>query len=217
VFLISNDENCILVDTSVKNQWGSLNKKINRLCAEKGIVLTSLVLTHSHFDHAGNAASIRDRFDAKVIVHRNEVDYLKKGKTSLPRGTIFLTKWFDIFGEKAAQLVKYKPANYDVLVDDKYDLSEAGFNAYIMHTPGHSEGSISIIIDNEIAVVGDAMFGVVKGSVLPFFADDTKSMVNSWKKLLETQCRQFLPSHGTVVSRELLQNQYNKYKTIYDL
>jgi glyoxylase-like metal-dependent hydrolase (beta-lactamase superfamily II) len=216
VFLVSNGVNCILVDTSVKNKWGVLNKKISKLC-EEGVVLTSLILTHSHFDHAGNATSVKEKYDVKVIAHRNEADYLIKGKTSLPRGTILLTKWFDVFGEKATQLVKYEPVKCDVLIDDTYDLNEMGFNAYIMHTPGHSEGSISIIIDNEIAIVGDAMFGVLKGSVLPFFADNTKTMINSWKKLLDTRCLQFLPSHGTENSRELLQKQYNKYKLVYNI
>ena len=216
VFLISNGVNCILVDTSVKNKWGSLNKKISKLC-EEGAALTSLILTHSHFDHVGNAASVKEKYGAKVIAHRNEAGNLSKGKTSLPKGTILLTKWFDVFGEKAAQSVKYEPVKYDVLVDDRYDLNEMGFNAYIMHTPGHTEGSVSVIIDDEIAIVGDTMFGVFKGSVLPFFADNTKAMVNSWGKLLDTQCLQYLPSHGTANSRELLKKQYNKYKAVYDI
>lgn len=217
VFLISNGVNCILIDTSVKNKWGSLNKKIDKLCVE-GKKLTSLILTHAHFDHAGNAALVKEKYNAAVILHRNEADYLIKGATSLPRGTIFVTKLFsEIFGKMVIPFVKYKPVNYDILIDERYDMNEMGFNAYIVHTPGHTGGSVSVIIDNEIAIVGDTMFGIVKSSVFPYFAENPKAMIESWKKLLDTGCLHFLPAHGTGNSRELLQKQYLKYKEVYNI
>jgi glyoxylase-like metal-dependent hydrolase (beta-lactamase superfamily II) len=80
-----------------------------------------------------------------------------------------------------------------------------GFNAYILHTPGHSSGSVSIIVDDEIALVGDTMFGIFPWSVFPPFADDVKQMTESWGKLLETNCRLFLPGHGTANKRSLVQ------------
>ena len=46
------------------------------------------------------------------------------------------------------------------LVDQYFDMKALGFNGYILHTPGHSPGSQSIIIDNEIALAGDSMFGI---------------------------------------------------------
>jgi hydroxyacylglutathione hydrolase len=87
-----------------------------------------------------------------------------------------------------------------------------GFNATILHTPGHTPGSMSLIVDGEIALVGDCMFGVFKGSAFPPFALDTRQMIESWGKLLDTGCRLFLPSHGTSDSRELVERDYNKRK-----
>jgi hypothetical protein len=66
---------------------------------------------------------------------------------------------------------------------------------------------------NEIALVGDAMFGVFKGSVFPPFADDVNQMVASWKLLLATKCNTFLPSHGSTCSRDLLQKNYDRKKS----
>lgn len=82
-----------------------------------------------------------------------------------------------------------------------------------MHTPGHSIGSMSIIVDNEVAIVGDSMFGVFKWSVFPPFAEDCKQMIQSWGKLLETNCSIFIPSHGTENNRLLVQKDYKKRKT----
>lgn len=106
--------------------------------------------------------------------------------------------------------MKYKPAVVDIEVEDKYDLSSFGFNAYIIHTPGHTYGSMSIIVDNEIALVGDAMSGLFN-SICPPFALDTKLMAESWKRLLDTGCSVYLPSHGTEDSREFVSKQYEKY------
>jgi len=70
-----------------------------------------------------------------------------------------------------------------------------------------------VIIDDEIAIVGDAMFGVFRGSVLPPFALDLGLMTESWKRLLDTGCSIFLPAHGTKRGREVLQRQYDKYRS----
>ena len=103
------------------------------------------------------------------------------------------------------------------MVKESLNLNTFGFNAFILHTPGHSSGSISVIIDNQIAIVGDAMFGIFKNSVFPPFADDIKQMVLSWGKLLKTECTLFLPGHGTEKNRVILQRQFEKYQARYRL
>jgi glyoxylase-like metal-dependent hydrolase (beta-lactamase superfamily II) len=103
------------------------------------------------------------------------------------------------------------------LVDSHFDLIGFGFNAYLIHTPGHTIGSMSLIIDNEIAIVGDTMFGVFKLSVFPPYAEDTEKMIKSWGKLLETNCSIFIPSHGTENCRSLVQQDYNRRVKNYGL
>jgi hydroxyacylglutathione hydrolase len=85
----------------------------------------------------------------------------------------------------------------------------------LINTEGHSPGSISIIVDNEVAVAGDAMFGVFKNSIFPPYADNPAEMVKSWKKLLNTGCKIFLPGHGNEIKRERLKKEYEKYKSRY--
>ncbi|HQG66246.1 MAG TPA: hypothetical protein PLA32_10755, partial [Smithella sp.] len=74
----------------------------------------------------------------------------------------------------------------------------------------------SVILENEIAIVGDALFGVFRGSVIPPFAADEKLMAASWGKLLKTGCFVYLPAHGTARDREALERQYEKYKRKYE-
>jgi glyoxylase-like metal-dependent hydrolase (beta-lactamase superfamily II) len=135
------------------------------------------------------------------------------GVNSIIRGTNKFTRIIvNHLVDKIDALFRYEPCQCDIIADDNYDLNNLGFNAYILHTPGHSTGSISVIIDDELAIVGDAMFGVFKGSVFPPFADNTDLMIKSWGRLLDTSCKIFLPAHGSANSRELLQKEYDKRK-----
>jgi glyoxylase-like metal-dependent hydrolase (beta-lactamase superfamily II) len=208
-FLIKQDNNYILVDTGRKKSWKELSGKLEELLGENE--LSYLILTHTHFDHAENAAKLKNKYKCKIICHESESDNLKHGSNTLPHGTNPLTRLgVNLLGKRLQQHYKYTPADPDILVDKKLNLINYGFNAYIIHTPGHSKGSISIIVDDEIAIAGDTIFGVFKNSAYPPFADDPETMIKSWKKLLKNNCKLFLPGHGKPVSRELLEKQYEK-------
>ena len=76
---------------------------------------------------------------------------------------------------------------------------------------------MSVIIDNEIALVGDTMFGVFKGFVFLPYAEDVKKVIHSCGILFETGCTLFIPSHGSAKSRILVQKDYNKRIENYDV
>jgi hydroxyacylglutathione hydrolase len=106
--------------------------------------------------------------------------------------------------------MRYAPAAADYLVEDRRDLTFLGFNAFILSTPGHTAGSMSVIVDNEVALVGDAMFGVFRGSILPPFGFDLNEMVESWGRLIGAGCTIFLPGHGTFRDKEVAQKAYER-------
>lgn len=215
VFAISNGNSLIIIDTSIKICCRILCRKIDDVLSNN-VEAAALILTHAHYDHASNAASLKERYKLKLIAQKHDAKYLVSGDNPIPTGTNaaarLLTNTFTKMN--ALQLMKYIPVTVDFEVDDYYDLSSLGFNAYIIHTPGHTEGSLSIIVDDEIAVVGDAMFGIFKNSVYPPFAANPQRMVESWKRLLDTGCSLFLPSHGTENSRELVLKQYKYYSSL---
>jgi len=208
VFLLSKEGKNILVDTSPGSLWKILDRNLRRLGIER---LDALVLTHTHYDHAGNAVRVQEKYKAPVIVQHSEGPFLAGGEAIVPRGTNLLGRLLiKRLGKKLAPRLTCAPCRPDILVDGSMRLEEFGFAAYILHTPGHSPGSQSVIVDSEIAVVGDAMFGVVPWSVFPPFAADAGQMVESWGKLLVTNCRLFLPSHGTANSRQLVQRNFDR-------
>ena len=208
VYLLAGHSGLILVDTGRRNRWPDLKRQLT----ETGVArLDALVLTHSHFDHAENARRIRDTFRAAVIVHESEAAFLERGDTPLPAGSVLLTRIFTPRLRRfLAPRFRYDGCPADVTVKDRLDLSPWGFNGYLLHTPGHCRGAMSVALDDEIALVGDTMVNAGPWSVFPPFADDVAQLLESWKRLLETGCRIFLPGHGTAIGRPLLERRFEE-------
>lgn len=209
VFLLTSNEKNILIDTSPKFMWRALEKRFCKLNIEK---IEYLILTHSHFDHVNNALRIRERFNAQILIHVNESAYLSSGRNTMIEGTnAFMRMMTRLLAKGFLSRIGSEPCIPDIIIsEDIYSLKDTGFNAFIMHTPGHTSGSVSVIIDDEIALVGDTMFGIFPWSVFPPFADNIKQMIHSWGKLLETNCRIFIPSHGSANPRSLLEKDYKR-------
>jgi glyoxylase-like metal-dependent hydrolase (beta-lactamase superfamily II) len=212
VFLISKGNNHILFDTSSKKYGKKLFRNLNRM---KIISIQALIMSHTHFDHAGNAAEIKERFNPEILVHAKEVEWLEDGFAPVPPGTIWITRLLiRLLAGKIQSWFSYDPCKPDIRVGDMYELNTFGLNARLLHTPGHSPGMISLIVDDEIALVGDALFGIFPGSVFPPFAENVHQLLNSWDRLLDTGCRLYLPAHGRPVPRELLKKCYLKKSKI---
>lgn len=148
-----------------------------------------IVLTHSHFDHAGSAGEIRDLTGARIAIHESERTYVESGGIIIPKGVNFLGKLtlpaFRIFKEISFQ--KFKP---DILITDKpFSLSMYGIDGSIIHTPGHTMGSISVILNS-----GDAFVGCMAHNGLPFrirpglpiYAQDIEEIIRNWKVLIDS-------------------------------
>jgi len=216
VFLISSANGNIIIDTGKKSSFGRLRKNIDSLKLDQQI--NYLILTHTHFDHCQNALTIRQQENCVLIMSEKELIFVQNGYTPLPNGTFPIARFISDFGRIIGRpKFGYSPFTPDMIIGEEFDLSDDGFNIKIISTYGHSPGSISIIIDNEIAVVGDAMFGTYNKNIFPPFADDIPGMIDSWGKLLKTNCRLYLPGHGKEIKRELLQLEYYKYAKKYNI
>jgi len=213
VFLVNNREKNILVDTGPGRVWKKLDNRLKSLHISS---IDYLLITHAHYDHAENALKLKTRYKAKVIAHKIEAEDLNSGGNWKVDGTNVFTRFLiKVLSKSSAGKMSFESCSTDLLVEESMDLTGMGFNAYILHTPGHTSGSISLIVDDEIALVGDCMFGIFKGSAFPPFALDIRQMIDSWEKLLNTGCRIFLPSHGTANSRDLVRRDFERRKRMF--
>ena len=204
-YLVDKKDVKILIDTGQKSKSEKLKSSLYRLLGDRN--LDYVILTHAHYDHAENALMLKKLYSPKILVHKNEADFLENGFMKLPKGTNVTANFISASGNRFASWIgKYNAVTPDIKVTENYKLENTE-GIEIVHTPGHTSGSISIIVDNEIALVGDTLFGIFPKRVLPPFADDKIELYKSWNKLLETSCKIFLPAHGKTIKREILEKK----------
>lgn len=211
-FIKTNTLN-ILVDTGISSNYSAMLK----FFVDNSIdTIDYLILTHTHYDHCQNAALLKEKFNLKIIADKAEVQYAQQGYTDLPKGTNLITRFMSFLGRlSGGSKFRYTPFIVDCEISDDACSLLKECRVSIMQTPGHSLGSLSVIVDDEIAIVGDTLFGVFKKSVFPPYSDNVPQMILSWQQLLNTNCSQFLPGHGAPINRELFSKQFKRYAQKY--
>ncbi len=208
IFAVTRNSRTILVDTGISFDRG----RIEHALARRGFVPEAVILTHTHFDHVGNASWLAREYGAEIVVQEAESETLASGDTPIPEGTYAVTKGIVEIGRKIAPAFRYEPCRADHVFGETFDLNRFGINGYIIHTPGHSPGGATVVIDDVVAIAGDSIIGTTPGKPFPPFADDVDLLLMSWRKIIDTGCETFLPGHGKPVGREELIHEYNKRK-----
>ncbi len=167
VFIIESEE-LALVDSGVKGSEKAIFHKV-RSMGRRPNEIGKLILTHSHPDHIGAAKEIVDATGCEVIAHAAERTWIEDPEVQRAERPV---PGFD-------SLVS-GPVKVDRFVSDGEDVDIAGFGMKVVHTPGHSPGSITMWSPAErVAITGDAV--PVPGD-LPIY-DDAFETLGSMRKL----------------------------------
>ncbi|MBN2324269.1 MAG: MBL fold metallo-hydrolase [Spirochaetes bacterium] len=202
VYLI-RERGTILVDAGPPRQE---QKFVNKARAA-GIdpeEISLVVVTHAHMDHIGSLAGIRTITNAPVLAHAGEKTIIEQALTEIPKG---VTPWGRVMRfaiSLSEKNIRFEPAPVDIAVEphnpnDCYPLNRFGIDGKIVHTPGHTKGSISLLLESGDAFVGDLLmngFPMRRGPGIPIFADDLETVKNSVRVLLSQGAVLFFPGHG---------------------
>jgi len=162
--------------------------------------ISLVVITHAHFDHAGAIAGVKELTGAKVAIHHTEGEMLRTGITPLPTPVSAGGKIGFALLKPIEKALQYPGVEPDLVIGDEgMPLDDFGIPGRIIHTPGHTDGSISVLLDN-----GDAFVGCMTHNAPPFrlspnhpiFADDLDRLWSSWKLLLDQGAKMIYPAHG---------------------
>lgn len=197
--LVKTDAGYILIDTGCSNRRTNLERGLEKAGCKPGN-LKLVILTHGDFDHVGNAAYLREKFGAKIVMHHGDSGMVEHGDMfwNRKKGNIL----FKMIGSIFLGLKKADRFDPDLYVEDDYDLYEHGFDARIIHIPGHSSGSIGILTASGDMFCGDLILNGKKpkhNSII----DDSKAANASIEKLKSLNINTVYPGHGRPFPMEL--------------
>jgi len=188
-----------MIDGGMAGRTKNFAKAIKKLSI-KPQDIKLIVLTHGHWDHVGSVKEIKDLTGAKIAMHREEKDWLEKSLTPLPPAVTTWGKIMFKIMKMCESSLRFPAAKVDIaLGNEELSLAEYGIPGKIIYTPGHSKGSVSVLLETGEAFVGDlAMSGppLRLSPKLPIFADDLKQVRESLKMLIDAGAKTIYPAHG---------------------
>jgi len=204
---IIQSKGTIMIDGGAPNKAALFEKYLDQLSIEpKEIKL--IILTHAHWDHIASVRDIKKITEAELALHYTEREWLETTKPPMPPG---ITLWGKVLGsilKIVLPSIKIPFAKLDKEISNEgFSLVDYGINGKVIHTPGHSPGSVSIVLDSGDAFVGDlAMngFPLRSGPGLPIFGNDINLIKESWTKILKSDIKTVYPAHGKPFPAEVM-------------
>ena len=216
IYLLNANNGYLLIDTSYPDKYELFVQKLNEININISEI-KYLLLTHHHDDHTGFVAELVKNSGAKIIVHKAAKSYLEIGRIDQDlkgvnlRLRILLGLMY-IFKRFTYPPVTLKDTDF-ILDDDDFNLlKETGLNGSILHTPGHSADSISLLLTDGSAFVGDAAMNmprILGAKHKPIFIQDMTSVHNSWQKLISRGAKEIFPAHGKPFAAKNLCKEIN--------
>jgi glyoxylase-like metal-dependent hydrolase (beta-lactamase superfamily II) len=114
-----------------------------------------------------------------------------------------------------APLFRFPKGKVDVVLSNEgLSLAEYGIPGRVIHTPGHTPGSVSVLLET-----GDAFVGCMTHNGFPFrlspnlpiFAEDLPRLRESWRMLLEQGVDTIHPAHGEPFSSEAIMETLSQF------
>ena len=193
-YIVSSDAGAILIDTGLPG----CEKAILKTCRQQNITLNLIVITHGHLDHMGSAAALKRETGAQVAIHVDDASALQTGISKMDKPVGLIPRAMPFFMGS----VKTEVVEPDILIKSECTLADHGIDGRILMTPGHTSGSISVILGNGEAFTGDLIMGGFFGKIrsrhpnLPPFEIGRDVIKASVQHLLEQNPRTIYPSHG---------------------
>jgi glyoxylase-like metal-dependent hydrolase (beta-lactamase superfamily II) len=117
--------------------------QILALLAKHHLTLKQIVVTHGHIDHVGGALRLKQATGAPILMNQNDLPQLEMMDVQ--------AGWLGLPAPEVAPP--------DLSAEDGMTAGIAGHSAHILHTPGHTQGSICLhFAPDNLLLVGDTLF-----------------------------------------------------------
>ena len=195
-------ERPVVVDTGMPGSAPKILAALAREGFEPNDV-SLILITHRHVDHTGSAAALKSATGAPVAVHALDAEWLGRGDGGPRPPTGWGGRLFDLTGLPGQRA---EPCEPDLVLDRDFALESYGVHSgVVLHTPGHTSGSVSALFPNGDVFAGDLVIGgfAFLGGIArmgharkPPFEDDPMMVRQSLVQLLDRGASRFYVGHG---------------------
>jgi hydroxyacylglutathione hydrolase len=208
VFFIQTEYGQILVDAGMPGD----PEKLDDVFATAGVdpsTIGLIVVTHGHMDHMGLTAYAKEITGAEVLCHQSLSGRLARGEIEDSVAQNIMGRFINFMAgiQEVTGGGDIEGVQADILVNDSFDLSEYGLSGKVIHTPGHSQSSLSIVLDNGETLIGDMVRDEGDGEIGPgMFYEDKEALVASLEEVVLFDSRTIYLSHGNTIDNTELKN-----------
>ncbi|HUF54855.1 MAG TPA: MBL fold metallo-hydrolase [Dehalococcoidia bacterium] len=223
VFLVRDGDEGALIDAGFGDE-PSVKARLDFLAEYKDVRVKYIVLTHHHFDHSAGAKQIHDATGGVVALHPQEEKFLLEWDSDAPQDIEIpeeakeLREKVETFRKQAAE------ANPTIMMNDGDEFAVGDLTLRVVHTPGHTLGSVCIYIPQEKALfTGDTALGLGTVAISPPPHGDMALYLESLARLQTLDSAVMCPGHGQAVHdvpaklQELIDHRHAREEQILGL
>jgi glyoxylase-like metal-dependent hydrolase (beta-lactamase superfamily II) len=202
VYLIETKSGLFLVDAGSPGEEKRILRHIKKYGDKK---LRLIFITHGHFDHYGSAAALRRLTGALIAIHKDDAQAMAEGRTELDSvGSL------GVIGRPmlplAEKVLRPEKTQADLLLNDGDSLNAYGLPAVVVHTPGHTRGSSTLLVLDSLAFVGDLIAARPWAELQCYYANSWGEINSSLRRLKRLSPARIFAGHGQhVLERKELQ------------
>ena len=156
-YLVHTPQGFLLVDTGVPDSWDRLRDALAAAgCTKENLKL--VILTHGDMDHLGCARRFQRDWKVPVAAHRGDLALISTGEGPKRRGTspfLRLAMRLRPFRKPDLDAADSPFLTPDLFLADGDDLRSYGWDARVVHGPGHTAGSIALLTADGDLIIGD--------------------------------------------------------------
>ncbi len=199
VFLVKDGDEGAFVDSGFGDEK-SIEARLGFLKDFPHLKLRYIALTHHHFDHSSGADQIRRATGAEVTLHPDELSWLRDWQSEAPQD-IEIPEEMKEMREKVAKFREQAAAAEPTIeVKDGDEFTVGSLSVQVIHTPGHTMGSVCFYMPKEKALfTGDTALGLGTVAVSPPPHGDMALYLKSLARLQKIEASVMLPGHGIAV------------------
>ena len=176
-WVVSAGRSLLMVDLGWPGMFGALEANLKRMDIPLEEITHGLA-THYHMDHAGAAQDLKDK-GMRLIVTPEQVPHIGAMK-----------QWM----KPADHYTEIRLGDNVIvpLAESRSFLKTIGFDGQLVHTPGHSDDSVTLVLDSGEAFTGDLTHPAL-------VTDETaEAVMASWQRLRDHGATTVYAGHGPV-------------------